>query len=323
VGALLFLLTGCASTAEPAPTSVTPNATSSGIAATDWVPYFSEEFDEATWIDRGWLWFVHPRVWGAYWNTYGDGNNELACLTPDNLGVDNGELRITAKREVITCPSGSQRDFSSGFLSSRDAGRMFPLFGRYEIRARVPHGQGLWPAFWLRHANGAGEAEVDVMEYFHSQVPGEVTQTLHFPNSISRNTAKSSTFIESGDQPSKWHTYAVEITSGPQGAVQFQFFVDGQPTLEYLNTDPSSWVDGTDPARTWDMAVNLAVGGDWSGNPDAETLGFLDGPNVCSITGVAPPDGNPQSCSTDGIRRAEFPAVFDVDYVRVFVPTNS
>src|SRR3546814_11451816 len=47
------------------------------------------------------------------------------------------------------------------------------------MRAKVPHAQGMWPAFWLRHRNGAGVAEVDIMEYFHSQVPGRTTGTLH------------------------------------------------------------------------------------------------------------------------------------------------
>ena len=67
-----------------------------------------------------------------------------------------------------------------------------------------------------------------------------------------------------------------------------------------------------DPAATWDMAVNAAVGGTWVGHPD-DALGYLRNLNTCAQGGTAP-DG----CNATGIRRAQFPNTYELDYVRVY-----
>src|SRR5690606_19747108 len=158
------------------------------------------------------------------------------------------------------------RDFTSGFIGSRGVDRFYPKFGRYEIRARLPHGQGLWPAFWLRRHGGAGYAEVDVMEYFHAEEPGKIRQTLHLSGD---RVHRNSQFFDSPgpDTASGWHTWAVDIV--PEGdAVRFTFHQDGEQTATYLDTD-LAWNDpNIDPDHFWDIAVNLAVGGDWTGHPD-------------------------------------------------------
>src|SRR3546814_10043578 len=92
--------------------------------------------------------------------------------------------------------------------------------------AKVPHAQGMWPAFWLRHRNGAGVAEVDIMEYFHSQVPGRTTGTLHLDGR--HNISKRSIPFEAPTATPGWHTWAVEIEPVAAG-VQFTFLLDGTP----------------------------------------------------------------------------------------------
>ena len=276
-----------------------------------WRLYWSDEFSRAG-LDTG--------RWRAYHNTYGDGNNELACLTPDNVVVSGGQAAFEARRERITCPGAPTDEYSSGFIGSREAGRYYPLFGRYEIRARIPHGQGLWPAFWLRHRLGADVAEVDVMEYFFSQVPGRTTQTLHFPTTVGRNVAKRSVFTETPVRGSGgWHTWSVEIepVTGADGTrdVRFRFFIDDAQTLEYVNQRPEAW--SADPERAWDIAVNLAVGGDWAGHPDRQ-LGFLPAPGVCSLTYRAPVGGDPATCPTHGLWQADLPGRYIVDHIRVY-----
>ncbi len=274
-----------------------------------------DEFDKESWIP---VVDADEANWKALHSTYGDGNDELACLTPDNVAAVDSALQIVALDEPTRCPDGSMRDYSSGFLSSRDAGNYYPLFGRYEMRARIPHGQGLWPAFWLRHRDGASTAEVDVMESFHSQGPGEVTQTLHLPLSHGTGAVSESTFIEEPTAGTGgWHTYAVEITPGAEGAVRFTFFVDEARTLQFDDEQASAWVPQNQDAA-WDVAVNLAVGGRYVGDPDA-ALGYLPYPHKCSLGYVDPPDGDPGQCSAAGILRAEFPALYEVDYVR-FIP---
>lgn len=299
------------------PVTETPSPGSEPTGAPDsrgWRLAWSDEFNGSS-LDQA--------SWSAYHNTYGDGNHELACLTPGNVGVAGGELTVVSRRETVTCPGGSVRSYTSGFVSSRETGRLFPLYGRYEMRAQLPHGQGLWPAFWLRHVLGAGVAEVDIMEYFHSQVPGKATQTLHFPSSVGRNKVKLSTFFERPvTGTGGWHTFAVDIEPvGGGSQVQFTFYIDGAKTAEYLNTSPAAW-NQVDPQHAWDIALNTAVGGDWAGHPDQQ-LGYLPNVGMCSLTWRAPANGDPANCPTskDGvsIQLATLPAEYRIDYVRVYV----
>ncbi len=274
-----------------------------------WRLVWADEFDHTT---------LDGRSWRAEHSTYGDGNGELACLTPDAVVVRARTLRISATATPTTCPGGIQRGYRSGFVSTRAVGRFLPRYGRFEIRARVPHGQGLWPAFWLRHRAGAAQAEVDVLEVFHSQRPGSVSHAVHFPARGRVNAFQASAPLEelpplghSGD----WHVVSVEIAPDGATGVRFTFRVDGTITGDWVDPDPS-WRDLAPADGTWDLAVNLAVGGTWVGHPD-RALGWLPAVGRCARTG-RPPAGDPSSCPTDGIRLAAFPALYEIDHVRVW-----
>ena len=290
-------------------TETTDPPPSGSGSLTGWRLAYSDEFS-GTGVKSG--------DWEAYYNSYGDGNDELACLTPDNVSVGSGTLKIVGKKQRVSCPGSGTRDYTSGFLGSREVGKYYPLFGRYEMRARLPHGQGVWPGFWLRHRNGAGTAEVDVMEYFYSQVPGKATHSLHFGSSIGRNVSKRSTFFEKPVVGTGgWHTFAVEIL--PEGEnIRFRFFIDGTETLTYLNTNHAKW-SNVDKQHAWDIALNMAVGS-WGGHPSKQ-LGYLSGINKCSLTYQTPPGGNPANCPTTGLFYTPLPATYEVDYVRVYVPS--
>jgi beta-glucanase (GH16 family) len=288
-------------TAAPTTTTTAPPAPATPVAPAGWKYVGGDEFD-GTSVDTG--------RWRPYHNTYGDGNNELACLTPQNVAQGAGTLKITAKKESVTCPGGSTRSYTSGFLGSRETGTYYPKFARFEVRAKVPHAQGLWPAFWLRHRNGAGVAEVDIMEYFHSQVPGRSTQTLHL-DGRSNISKKTTTFEAASTTSPAWHTWAVDILPDPNG-VRFTFYLDGTQTHTFVDTQ-AKWATSAPDAGTWDIALNLAVGGKWVGGPD-DTLGYLRDLNRCSISGTAP-----SGCTTTGIRRVDWSkSTYEVDYVRVF-----
>lgn len=281
-------------TTEVSTTTAAPTPTLPG----GWRLFWSDEFDGVA---------LNPE-WRAYHSTYGDGNNELACLTPSNIVLGGGSMSIIARRETRTCPNGSTRQFTSGFLGTRDTGTYFPLHARYEIRARLPHAQGLWPAFWLRHRDGSRVAEVDIMEYFHSQVPGKSTATLHLDGRT--NLSKRTVPFELPTRNPGWHIWAVEIE--PVGnSVTFTFFLDGKEIHSYTDTQ-ANWAKNVDPAATFDIAVNLAVGGNWVGHPD-DQLGYLRDINRCAQSGTPP------NCTSTGVLRAEFPEVYEVDYVRVYV----
>lgn len=151
------------------------------------------------------------------------GNLESQWYRPENIVVSNGTAKITAKAETFSGPEhqapamsfassdgvnrarprtghpAGSRPFTSGMMSTRDASpkRFFPLFSRFEIRARLPHGQGLLPAFWLRRKDGgASWGEVDIMEYFFNYRPGLSKFSLHFPNIIGVNATQQSKAFE-------------------------------------------------------------------------------------------------------------------------------
>lgn len=251
-------------------------------------------------------------LWKAYNNTYGDGNHEMACLTPNNVAESGGSLRITARKETVTCPSGSVRNYTSGFLGSREVGKYYTRYARFEVRARVPHAQGLWPAFWLRHRNGAGVAEVDVMEYFHSLRPGKSSGTLHLDGRTNL-TQRHVSFEPSSVSASGWHVWATEISPDANG-VKFDFYLDGTLYHSYVDTQ-HNWASGAE-AGTWDMALNMAVGGNWNGRPDG-VLGELPDISRCSISGSFP-----GGCTAGGINRVNWSSAssstYEVDWVRVF-----
>jgi beta-glucanase (GH16 family) len=288
-------------TTTAAPTTTTAAPTTTVPAVPGWKLVGGDEFDGST---------VDAAKWKPYHNTYGDGNGEMACLTPNNVTVGGGSLKIVAKRQAVTCPGGSSRQFTSGFLGSREVGTYYPKDARFEVRAKLPHAQGLWPAFWLRHRNGAGTAEVDIMEYFHSQVPGKTTQTLHLDGRT--NLSKRTSYFESAQVANPgWHTWTVDILPDPNG-VRFTFYLDGVQTHTYVDTQ-HNWAKSAPDAGTWDIAVNLAVGGKWVGKPE-DTKGLLRDLNRCSISGTAP-----NGCKTTGINAVDWSdSDYEVDYVRVY-----
>jgi|GEM_PF-2795166 len=295
VGALLlFGFTLVASNVRPSYVSALPAQPAGKV----WSVAFSDDFSGSS---------LDTSVWQPYYNTYGSGNNELECNTPNNVSVSGGTLKITAQRETVSCNGGGTRNFTSGFLGTRETGHYFTRYGYYEMRAKLPHGQGLWPAFWLRHKNGASTAEVDIMEYFHSQVPGKTTSTLHLDGRT--NLSKQTVAFEAPTTAPAWHTWGVNIE--PSGNnVTFDFYLDGSLFHSYTDTQ-HLWANSTDN-NLFDIAINMAVGGNWAGQPD-DALGYLRDVNQCAQGGTPP-----NNCISTGILRASFPATYEVDYVHVY-----
>ncbi|MBP7820978.1 family 16 glycosylhydrolase [Candidatus Saccharibacteria bacterium] len=265
-----------------------------------WILGWSDEFSGST---------VDTSQWGVYdpsnnKGRYGDGDpGFLPCLSKDNAIVGSGALTIQSKKEQMACNKGITTDYTSAFIGSRDANKYYPLYGRYEMRAKIPHGQGIWPAFWLRHVNGSSAAEVDIVELFHNSNPGSVTQTLHFPNSIGSNIAKKGVPFETAVKGSGgWHNFAVDIEqvySGRDDTVKFTFWVDNLKTLEYTNTNATSWAGIADKTRAWDIALNTAIGGEWVGNPDSNLGWGAANGGVCLLERPQRATANPATCSKE------------------------
>jgi beta-glucanase (GH16 family) len=302
-----------ATTAAATPTTTTTAAavttTTAAIAPKgSWVYYGGDEFNDSA-LDR--------TKWKPYSNVYGYTNGQLECQTPNNVVEANGALTITSKKQSIKCATGEARNYTSGFVGSRETGTYYPKFARFEMRAKLNHAQGLWPAFWLRHYKGASTAEVDIMEYFHSATPGKTATTLHLDGV--HNVAQANTAFEASSATPGWHTWAVEIepvdAANPNKAVRFTFYLDDKQAMQYVQQNPG-WATAAADDKTWDIALNQAVGGDWTGDPDG-TLGYLAAINRCAQGGTPP-----SACKTTGINRVDWndpsATAYTVDWVRVY-----
>ena len=114
----------------------------------------------------------------------GWGNNELQIYSPNNTTVANGVLTITARQEM------------NGTITSsriRSLGRGDFTYGRFEMRAKLPETQGMWPAFWMLSSNPsvygvwAASGEIDIMESLGNQ-PERIYGTIHYGGTFPENT---------------------------------------------------------------------------------------------------------------------------------------
>jgi beta-glucanase (GH16 family) len=198
----------------------------------------------------------------------GWGNNELEYYTsrPQNVVLSNGLLHIIAQKENF---GGAA--YTSARLKTQ--GRFSTTYGRFEFRARLPTGQGFWPAFWLMprdsvYGSWAASGEVDIMEN-RGQDPATVFGTLHFGGEYPTNTQSfgPSFKFQSGDSVANFHVYALEWSTN-----SFSWYVDDQ----LYETQTSWWSSGGPfPApfnQPFYLLLNLAVGGHFVGDPNAGTV---------------------------------------------------
>jgi len=202
----------------------------------------------------------------------GWGNQELQTYTnrTANAYLDGeGHLVIKAIRENFTGADGFARAYTSARLITK--GKTEPTYGRIEARIKVPFGQGLWPAFWMLGANHPAVVwpncgEIDVMEIIGRE-PSKVYSTLHGPGySGAQGLSESFTLPEGKEFAEDFHIFEVEWN--PR---DISFYVDG---LHYHTrkapefTGNRQWVFD----HPFYLLLNVAVGGNWPGNPDATTV---------------------------------------------------
>jgi beta-glucanase (GH16 family) len=211
----------------------------------------------------------------------GWGNNELQNYTSSgNTEVGNGLLRITAKKET----SGTA-NYSSARLNSK---RSF-TYGRIEFRAKMPDlkGKGIWPALWMLGSNIQSVGwpacgEIDIMEYV-SYIPN----TTHFSIHSTANNHVNGTQVTSGPLPlesieEEFHTYGFLWTNK-----FLKFYLDDVDNIKLTFFRPTNANSENWPfSQPFYFLMNIAVGGNWGG--------------------------------AEGVDDSIFPAVMEVDYVRVY-----
>lgn len=243
-------------------------------AMAGWRKVFGDEFDRSS-LDRG-------RWTTCYWwdddGCTNSGNNERQWYRRGNVSVDDGVLRLTARRQAVRGSDGRIYPFTSGMVTTgRSTDRLSkpPRFGfrygRVETRMRLPEGQGLWPAMWMLPVSHRSDPEIDVVEVL-GHTPRLVRAHFHFTdeNGRERNPGDG---LRLPDTTATWHRYTLDWS--PE---QLVWYVDGRRMWTFKR---ERYV----PDERMYLIFNLAVGGDWPGPPTAAT---------------------------------EFPAAMVVDYVRVW-----
>ena len=208
--------------------------------------------------------------WGIEQNAFGGGNSELQIYTdrPSNVRVEGGHLVLEAHKDNAGI-SGTVREYSSGRVRTKKRGDW--KYGRIEVRAKMPKGQGIWPAIWMlptdeQYGGWAASGEIDIME-FRGQNEQEVLGTLHYGGGWPKNTFSGSSFkLTEGSFSDDFHTFAIDWEEG-----KIVWSVDGKPyqTQTKWHSDNAKFPAPFD--QEFHLLLNLAVGGHFVGNPDATT----------------------------------------------------
>ena len=281
----------------------------------DWQMVWSDEFDGAD---------IDAAKWNYEVNCSGGGNNEKQCYTDssDNAFLSDGMLNIVA----LPAEEGAELPYTSARLTTQYKADF--KYGRFEMRAKLPSGQGSWPAFWMMPTDSVyGEwprsGEIDILEAVNLKVAKEdgslesnVHGTLHYgrewPNNAS--SGKAFEFPQDMNPADDYHTYAIEWQEG-----EIRWYVDDhlfatqrQSQVRYNSKDEAAGLShrgwfaeyfdqsSGELVTHWDsapfdqdffMILNLAVGGDW-----------------------------PENVNNLGIDKDVFAAgqTFSIDYVRVY-----
>jgi beta-glucanase (GH16 family) len=212
---------------------------------------------------------------------------ELQYYVPDEVYKENGLLRIRSRVRKY-----GSKEYTSGRLDTKN--KFAPVYGRFEIRAKLPAGQGIWPAHWLYPQNrdwqmeyimaeavaGGKESlipeerpwytEIDIMEFLgHEQ--NILYGTLHYYSFDGKKKTSSGTWTGNEDYTKDFHIYVLEWEPD-----SLRWYIDGK-LLHSTN-------EGI-PHTPHYLILNTAIGGAWPGNPDSTTV---------------------------------FPQYHDIDYVKIF-----
>ncbi len=202
--------------------------------------------------------------WGYDVGGHGWGNHELQYYTQadtNNAVVRNGRLFITARKQ----PKDTNQ-YTSARLISKLKGDW--LYGRIEVKAKLPAGRGLWPAIWMLPTDWAyggwpESGEIDIMEHV-GFMPDSVFSSVHtqaFNHTIRTQKTKGIYF---NDLYTNFHVYAMEWTND-----FIDFFVDGKNLFRFSNTKKgfAEWPFD----KRFHLLLNMAVGGDWGGKQGVDS----------------------------------------------------
>lgn len=221
-------------------------------ADTGWNLAWSDEFNGTSINTSNWKYETGGDGWG---------NNELEYYTnrSENARIENGNLVIEARKENY-----NGMNYTSARLKSQ--GLKNWTYGKVEARMKLPAGQGVWPAFWMLGENISQVSwpkcgEIDIMEHINNE--SAIHGTIHW-DSTGNNTHAQYGAASPNIDVTQYHVYSIEWD-----ASSIKWFVDG---TQYLEANIANNINGTDEFhKPFFILFNLAVGGNWPGNPDGST----------------------------------------------------
>src|SRR2546421_2279880 len=213
-----------------------------------WTLIFDDEFDGTTLDTTKWT-TCYPE---------GCDHGELNLYIPDDVIVSNGTLKLRAEKRSV-----GGKNYVSGMIQSGpsqltpNTSKFSFTYGYMEMRAKVPRGKGMWPAFWTLPSDLSWPPEIDVFEILGDRT-NTIYMTYHYPTATNGKVASGGKW-NGPDFSADWHTYAVDWE--PNVII---WYVDGIERLRY--TDTTHIVK-----KPMYLIANLAVGGVSPGAPDAST----------------------------------------------------
>ena len=235
-----------------------------GVYGQNWKLVWADEFDGDTLNTEKWSYMTGT---GSEYGLDGWGNNELQYYQEENVLVGDGVMTITAKRENV-----ESSQYTSGRIRTINMGDW--TYGRFEFRAKMPLGQGLWAAIWMLptdsdYGGWASSGEIDIMEYLGHDTT-VVHGTIHYGGQWPNNEYRGTDYETSDTAFHRdFHTFALEWEEG-----ELRWYVDGE---RFQQLGPGMWYSSSAafPApfnRRFHLLINLAVGGNWLGSPDGSTV---------------------------------------------------
>lgn len=212
-------------------------------------------------------------------NSWGWGNRELQYYTVEktaNAQVSDGTLKIKVQKEHV-----GNLNYTSARLITKYKGDW--LYGKFEIRAKLPDGRGLWPAIWMlptdwEYGGWPQSGEIDIMENVGFD-PDTIVSSVHTASYNHKIGTQRNNKISVPDNRAKFHVYGIEWDENTvKGLIDNKVYF----TFNKDANNPDVWPFD----KRFHLLLNVAVGGDWGG--------------------------------LYGIDDAVFPATMEVDYVRVY-----